>query len=189
VAVKEVSSLNEYQPTPSRPHCPGQHGQPHLAGGCRCLIDATPTHQFIRSLAAIGWPLREQGRLLGQRYGRNFRVLTRQRIERGTALRVGWLYTRLWDVPGPSPRAVATAARLGWRAPDPVVVARLVAGIDCPHTTADRDQAVRVLTARGQHTVTAIANRLRMSPHTVRAIQHQGGWALGPTATVTALAA
>src|SRR6266702_7270930 len=99
-----------------RRSCPGTRGEPHWPGGCRCLINAAPTHTLIRSLAAIGWPLQEQGRLLGKRYGRNFRSLTRDRIERGTAVRVGWLYARLWDVPGPSPRAVATAARLGWTA-------------------------------------------------------------------------
>ncbi len=148
----------EHPPPVPRRGCPGQYGQPHRAGGCRCLLGAAPTHQFARSLAAIGWPLRVQGRLLGCRYSRNFRVLTYQRIERGTALRVGWLY------------------------------ARLVAGIYCPRTTTDRDQAVRVLTAHGRHTVSGIATRLGMSVHTVRAIQHQGGWALDPADPIAALA-
>lgn len=174
----------------ARSGCPGQHGGQHWPGGCRCLVDATPTHSFVRSLAAVGWPLQHQGRLIGQRHGHDFfRILSRNRIERGTALRVGQLYARLWDVPGPSPRTVTMAARLGWTAPDPVVVVRLAAGIDCPHTRTDRDQAVRVLLAAGRLPVTAVATRLRTSPHTVRAIQHRGGWALAPTTTVAALAA
>jgi hypothetical protein len=174
--------------TPTHPGCPGQYGGQHRPGGCRCLVDAAPTHDLIRSLTAIGWPLREQGQLLGKRYGRNFRVLGRDRIERRTAVQVGWLYARLWDVPGPSTRAVATAARLGWTAPDPVVVARLAAGIDCPHTRTDRDQAVRVLLAAGRLTPAAIGARLRMSPRTVRAIHHRGGWAPAPARPPLALA-
>lgn len=176
--------------TMARPGCPGQDGGQHWPDGCRCLVAAAPTHGFVRSLAATGWSLQHQGRLTGQRHGHDFvRVLSRDRIERATALRVGQLYARLWDLPGPSPRTVTMAARLGWTAPDPVVVARLAAGIDCPHTRTDRDQAVRVLLAAGRLPVTAIATRLRMSPHTVRAIHHRGGWAPAPAATVAALAA
>jgi hypothetical protein len=177
------------RPTPNHAGCPGQYGRPHWPGGCRCLVDATPTHAFVRALAAIGWPLEQQGRLIGQRHGRDFfRILTRHRIERGTALRVGWLYARLWDVPGPSPRAVTMAARLGWTAPDPVVVARLVADIDCPHTKTDRDQAIRVLLAAGRLPVTTIAGRLHAADRTVRGIHHRGGWAPAPTATTAAFA-
>jgi hypothetical protein len=41
--------------TVARPGCPGQDGGLHWPGGCRCLVDATATHGFIRSLAAVGW--------------------------------------------------------------------------------------------------------------------------------------
>lgn len=178
-----------HPPPALRRGCPGQYGRPHWPDGCRCLVDAAPTHGVVRSLAAVGWPLQEQGRLTGQRHGRDFfRIMSRDRIERGTALRVGWLYARLWDVPGPSPRTVTMAARLGWTAPDPVVVARLVAGIDCPHTKTDRDQAIRVLLAAGRLPVTTIAGRLHTADRTVRAIHHRGGWAPAPTATTAALA-
>jgi hypothetical protein len=46
-----------------------------------------------------------------------------------------------------------------------------------------------VLIARGQHTVHAIATRLRMSMRTVRAIQHRPGWATDPDHPVVALLA
>ena len=88
--------------------CPGRRGGQHNRDGCRCLIDAAPFHGLVRSLAAIGWPLQEQGRLIGCRYGRNFRVLTRDRIERGTAVQISCLHTQLWDVPGPSPRTATS---------------------------------------------------------------------------------
>lgn len=154
-------------PCPAAQH--GGHRLPHLPGGCRCLVDAAPTHRFIQALATIGWSLTEQGRLLGDRHGRQCsRILTQDTIERATARRVAHLYARLWDVPGPSPRAVALAARRGWMAADRVVVARLVAGIPCPHTAADWHQAARVLAGRGLP-VTAIAARLHHSHQSVRA--------------------
>jgi hypothetical protein len=120
-------------------HCPaarhGGHRHPHLPHGCRCLVDAAATHQFIQSLAAIGWPLRTQGRLLGWDSGDMLgQILRRDTVTRHSARRVAVLFDRLWTVPGPSPRTVTTATRLGWDAPDPVVVARLVAGIELsPH--------------------------------------------------------
>lgn len=147
----------------------GRHRGPHLAAGCRCQVPSAPTHQFIRALVAVGWPLGEQSRLAGINPGAASAILQRRAVERATALRFARLYARLWDVPGPSPRVITTAARLGWQAPDPVVVARLVAGIDTPHATVDRDQAARVLTARGT-TVNAIAVRLGMRPRTVARI-------------------
>lgn len=134
------------------------------------LVDATPTHQFIRALAVIGWSLKEQGRQLGSVDGAKFRrILSQDRVERSTAVRVARLYARLWDVPGPCPHTIAWAARQGWEAADPIVVARLVAGRPCPHTRADRDQAVRVLAARGRSTTT-IASRLRVAHRTVHTI-------------------
>jgi hypothetical protein len=155
-------------------HCPaaryGGHHQPHLPQGCRCLIDAAGTHQFIQSLAAIGWPLGTQGQLLGWGSGDLVgKILRQATVTRQTARRVAALWDRLWTVPGPSPRTVATATRLGWDAPDPVVVARLVAGIDCAHTALDREQAARVLARRGL-SVNAIGERLHMAARTARAI-------------------
>lgn len=153
--------------------CPGASGSgPHLTGGCRCLVNAAPTHALIRSLVAIGWSPVRQAELAGYRTGSRHVhfVLTRPRIQRVTALRLAELHTRLWDIPGSSVRSVTHAARHGWSAPDPVTVARLVAGIDCDHTTADRDQAVRVLASRPGNTPSAIAERLHMAYRTVRAI-------------------
>jgi hypothetical protein len=155
-------------------HCPaaryGGHRQPHLPQGCRCLIAAAPTHQFIQSLAAIGWPLSTQGRLLGWHNTEMLgRILRQPSVTRYMARRVAQLWEQLWAVPGPSPRTVTAAARLGWDAPDPVVVARLVAGIECPHTALDRHQAARVLAGRGL-SMTGIAGRLRMNVRTARSI-------------------
>jgi hypothetical protein len=148
----------------------GGHRESHLPQGCRCLTDAAPTHQFIQSLAAIGWPLRTQGRLLGCHSGDLVgKILRQATVTRHTARRVAHLWDRLWTVPGPSPRTVTTAARRGWDAPDPEVVARLVADIDCPHTSLDRDQAARVLARRGL-SVNGIALRLHMALNTARSI-------------------
>lgn len=143
-------------------------GPDHLPGGCRCLVDAAPTHQFMRSLAALGWSFADQARLADAPRSAEFsRILSRYRVERGTALRVARLYDRLWDVPGPSLRTVRWAARCGWEAPDRVVVARLVAGIRCPHTKVDWEQAVRILAAKGL-TTNAIALRVGSSQRRVR---------------------
>jgi hypothetical protein len=148
----------------------GGHCRPHLPGGCRCQVDAAATHQIIRSLAAIGWPLGTQGRLLGWDSGDLVGRLLRQgTVTRHTARRVADLWDRLWNVPGPSPRTVATAARLGWDAPDPVVVARLAAGITCAHSSLDRDQAARVLALRGW-SVKRIARHLHMAVGTARSV-------------------
>lgn len=147
----------------------GRHRGPHLPTGCRCLVTAAPTHQFLRALCAVGWPLGEQSRLVGASPAAASAILARPLIERATALRYARLYTRLWDVPGPSLRVITTAARLGWQAPDPVVVARLVAGTDTPHTPVDREQAVRVLAARGA-TTNAIAVRLGIRARTAARI-------------------
>jgi hypothetical protein len=151
--------------------CPVAAGQGRLhRPGCRCLLDADPTHQFVRSLAVIGWPLVEQGRRIGQRHGRDFhRILGQARVERGTAVRVACLYEHLWDMPGPSPRTTALAAGRGWDAPDPVTVARLLTDRDCPHRRIDRDQAVRVLLRRGA-TETAITKQLRVGIGKIRAL-------------------
>lgn len=159
-------------PAPDR--CPaarhGGHGKPHLPQGCRCLTDAAPTHQFIQSLAALGWPLGTQSRMLGCDRGDLVgKILRQPTVTRHTARRVAVLWDRLWRMPGPSPRTVTTAARLGWDAPDPVVVARLVKGIDCVHTSLDRDQAARVLARRGL-SVNAIALHLHMAARTARSI-------------------
>jgi hypothetical protein len=170
-ATRAVCAHEDDRPALGRVACPrscpaaghGGHHLPHTPTGCRCQITAAPTQQFVRSLATIGWPLGTQGRLIGWSSGHLVgQILRQDTVTRRTALRVAALYTRLWDVPGPSPRTVATAARLGWDAPDPVVVARLVAGITCPHTHLDRNQAVRVLAGRGLG-IHGIARRLRMA--------------------------
>jgi hypothetical protein len=149
---------------------PGGHDHTDPAHSLPGLVDAAPTHQFVHALAAIGWSLKEQGRRLGLVDGATFRrILGQARVQRATAVRVAALYARLWDVPGPCPRTVAWAARQGWEAADPVVVSRLVAGTTCPHTTADRDQAMRVLAAHGR-SVYGIASQFATSHHTVRAI-------------------
>lgn len=150
--------------------CPGARGRMHPPDGCRCLVDAAPTRHLVTQMIAVGWPLDEQGRRLGLRHGRNFAaVLRRTRIERATALAVAALHERLWDIPGPSPRTVTTAIRRGYTAPDPVTVARLVDGRRCAYTTADRDQAIRVLAARGL-SANAIATRLHAAHRDVRAV-------------------
>jgi hypothetical protein len=148
----------------------GTRHLPHLPEGCRCPVNAKPTHHFMKSLAVNGWPLRMQGRLLGASAGTEFRrILGHDLVERATALRVARLWDRLWDVPGPCPRTVAWAARCGWEAPDPVVVARLIAGTGCPATRAERDQAIRVMAAQGR-SATAIVTRLRTSHHKIRVV-------------------
>lgn len=149
---------------------PAGHVSAHPPQGCQCLVDATLTQHYIRALVVVGWSLKAQGRMLGSTDGAKFRrILAQARVERATALRVADLFARLWDVPGPDQHAIAWAARQGWDAADPVVVARLVTGIRCPHTDADRDQAIRVLAAQGR-SVTLIASRLRISHQKVRAV-------------------
>lgn len=142
----------------------------HLPDGCRCLVDTEPTRKLVRSLVAGGWSIEDQGDELGLVYGRNLdRMIHRPRIQRISALRVARLHDRLWNVPGPSPRSVTHAINQGWPYADPVVVARLVAGQDCPRNEVERDVAIRLL-AREGGTTNEISRRLHTRFATVRRV-------------------
>ena len=156
--------------TPQALRCPGRRSGRHLpAPGCRCLVDAAPTHRMIKALASAGWSLDYQGQACGIRGHAVWFLLRREHVRRSTAIRVAALYDRLIGVPGPSCRSISYAARHGWDVVDHIVVERLVSGVECPHNRAERDAAIRILAKNGL-LLNSIANRVHSSIPIVRRV-------------------
>jgi hypothetical protein len=82
-------------------------------------VPAQPPRDQLRALTAIGWPYRTLADMLGMdgKAVVNLRSGKVLRMRRDTAVKIGDLFDRLWDTPGPSQRARNTAARNGWPPP------------------------------------------------------------------------
>lgn len=73
--------------------------------------------QQVRSLEALGWPLATLMTEIGYKHPVQQPPWARPMMNRRTAERVQQLYDRLSGTRGPSARAAAHAARLGWHVP------------------------------------------------------------------------
>lgn len=82
-------------------------------------VPAQPARDQLRALTAIGWSYRMLAEELGMdtKSVMNLRSGRVPRMRRDTAVRIGVLFDRLWDTPGPSQRSRNTAARNGWLPP------------------------------------------------------------------------
>jgi hypothetical protein len=139
---------------------------------CAAHVPSRRAVQRIKSLQALGWPLRDLGARLGYAptvrgvpfiFGRY--PLISQALDR----RVEDLYDQLWDTPGPSPIAAARAAREGWRLPlyydddgYPASRRRRESNYDAEQAAAVKIEALRLLVNQrlGQH---AVAVRLGLT--------------------------
>jgi transcriptional regulator with XRE-family HTH domain len=82
-------------------------------------VHAAGTQRRLRALAAIGWSAPRLAEHLGMNPESLSRLMTqdKQRVTAVTAGKVRGLYDRLWNVPGPWPKARNWAARRGWPPP------------------------------------------------------------------------
>lgn len=126
------------------------------AAGRPLSMPAVGTQRRLRALHRIGWPWRT----LAERLGMDERHFWSLVMRRGTtrpdkAAAVAALYDELWDVPGPSARAVQNAERRGWAPPlaydddtidDPAAEPQGIATYS--HTRAD-DERIAQLTDQG----------------------------------------
>lgn len=165
--------------------------QKEYRAGKRRTISGVGAARRLRALQRIGWT----GANLGQRLGVTQREISQLALGRDTVLltthnRVCALYDRLWNVPGPSARAVARAERKGWLPPlaldddliddptydpaegtvrpvvDPIAIERACNGDPIPLTKAERIAAVHRLNSRGLSQLET-ARRLRLHPKQV----------------------
>lgn len=121
----------------------------------------------LQALAAIGWELKAQAKLLGCDHRQVWDIAHGRYplVKQATWERIAALFERLSATPGGSPVARRTAASNGWAPPlawddidradavpdrgaqgdtepDPVVIERALAGERLPLTTADREAAL-----------------------------------------------
>lgn len=73
----------------------------------------------LQALATLGWSMDDLAELLrcNRGYLSALRLQYKPRIHVATHRRIDDLYRRLWDKPGPSPRAAADARARGWAPP------------------------------------------------------------------------
>lgn len=87
-------------------------------GGVELLVDSAGTRRRLQALAVVGWSADELAPRLGVAPSMilHWRTST-SRMRKPTADAVRALYDDLWDQPGPSSRAAATARGKGWAPP------------------------------------------------------------------------
>lgn len=141
-------------------------------------VDATGTVRRLRALVTIGYPQAHLAAELGVHPG-NFStlILRANHVLASRARAVRALYDRLWNIPGPSSRARADAARRGWFPP----LAWNDDTIDDPSATPDVDgvdeEEVLRLLAGDLHVALRVdtSDRSPLRPSAVEAIRRLTG--------------
>lgn len=153
-------------------------------------VDATGARRRIHALAAIGWSLAGQSRMLEMGDTAAHKITARKWLHVETAAKVRALYDELSMMPGPSVRARREAQRKGWAPPlaydddtiddphtepsgvltrdglDEIAVQRASRGERVQLSRAERAEVVRRLTAAGL-SAADIADRLGIAQRSV----------------------
>jgi lambda repressor-like predicted transcriptional regulator len=150
------------------------------------IVDISGTRRRVQALARMGWPADVVATRCGLYDNTLKQSLCRGRVSARIAARVARLYDELSDTPGPSSRAAARAATLGYAPPvawdddtiddpearpnltgyDEQVVRALVRGEAAEANRADRSEAAARLNEQGL-TRQEVALRLDVSRSTV----------------------